>query len=37
LAKKNQLEMVSNRGELSAYRSAKNKKVYVAHRGTAKL
>jgi thioesterase domain-containing protein len=36
LAKENELEMVSNRGELSAYRSAKDKKVYVAHRGTAK-
>ena len=36
LARENELEMVTNKGELSAYRSAKDKKVYVAHRGTAK-
>jgi hypothetical protein len=28
--------MVTNKGELSAYRSEKDKKIYVAHRGTKK-
>jgi hypothetical protein len=28
--------MVTNKGELSAYRSDRDKKVYVAHRGTKK-
>lgn len=30
------LSMLTNKGELSAYRSDKDKKVYVAHRGTNK-
>lgn len=34
VARENELEMLTNKGELSAYRSAKDKKVYVAHRGT---
>lgn len=34
LARENDLAMVTNKGELSAYRSDKDKKVYVAHRGT---
>ena len=36
LAREHNLTMVSNKGELSAYRSDKDKKVYVAHRGTSK-
>jgi hypothetical protein len=36
LARENELAMVTNKGELSAYRSDRDKKVYVAHRGTKK-
>lgn len=36
IAQENELTMLSNRGEMSAYRSGKEKKIYVAHRGTDK-
>lgn len=36
IARENELSMVTNKGELAAYRHGKEKKIYVAHRGTAK-
>jgi hypothetical protein len=35
LAKKRKTELILNKGETSAYRDSKNKKIYIAHRGTA--
>lgn len=37
VAQENELSMVDDRGELTAYKSEKNKKIYVAHRGTKGL
>jgi hypothetical protein len=34
VARENELAMVTNTGELSAYKDVKKKKIYVAHRGT---
>jgi len=34
IARENDMTMVTNKGELAAYRSEKGKKIYVAHRGT---
>jgi hypothetical protein len=36
-AQENDLQMVTNKGELAAYRSENKKKIYVAHRGTKKV
>jgi hypothetical protein len=35
-AKKNNQDLIVNKGELSAYRDNQQKKIYVAHRGTDK-
>jgi hypothetical protein len=37
IAQENELSMLTNKGELSAYKSKKEKKIYVAHRGTDKM
>jgi hypothetical protein len=34
VAQENELAMLTNKGEMSAYRSDRDKKIYVAHRGT---
>lgn len=37
IARENELTMLTNKGEMSSYRSNKEKKIYVAHRGTDKM